>query len=275
MGPVDSTVGENSQIRESWPLSPVQVIRSRGFQLIDEQPIVRQPQPGEQFQGWDPLVSVTSVQPPTEGRHRTDRQTDILITTFHSTTVPFGGGGGKDRKVASSTFNSSFLLDTVRAVKWIIPPPPLGRGTKCYDEHVCLSVRSHNSCFHTVGQWARIKHVVMFRRSSPGGGTSWTSRQLRCVVEFIGNSEITSPQSNLRRARRKGPIGYNGTPQIHPQNCPFSFDDHHPHLITPILDRLHSPPQTASRSNQPFCTVHFPDRPTDRQTDGLGDRPVT
>ena len=32
---------------------------------------------------------------------------------------------------------------------------------------------------------------------------------------------ITSPHSNLTRARRKGPIGYNGTPQIHPQNCPF------------------------------------------------------
>ena len=25
----------------------------------------------------------------------------------------------------------------------------------------------------------------MFRRSSPGGGTSWTSRQLQCLVEFI------------------------------------------------------------------------------------------
>ena len=25
----------------------------------------------------------------------------------------------------------------------------------------------------------------MFRRSSPGGGTSWTSRQLQCLVEFM------------------------------------------------------------------------------------------
>jgi len=38
---------------------------------------------------------------------------------------------------------------------------------------------------HTVGQRARIKHDVMFRWSSPGGGTSWTSRQRPCLVEFI------------------------------------------------------------------------------------------
>jgi len=39
-----------------------------------------------------------------------------------------------------------------------------------------------------------------------------------------------------------------------------------PHLIHPSLDRPHSPSQTASR--------HPWDRPTDRQTDGLGDRSV-
>jgi len=64
---------------------------------------------------------------------------------------------------------------------------------------------------------------------------------------------ITSPQSNLRRARCKGPTGYNGMPQIHLQNCPFPFDNHHPHLIHQSLDRLLSPSQMASRSNQPFC----------------------
>ena len=63
-------------------------------------------------------------------------------------------------------------------------------------------------------------------------------------------TQVTSPQSNLRTSRRKGPIG---TPQIHPQNCPFSFDDHHLHLIHPSFDRSLSPPQTASGSNQPFC----------------------
>jgi len=35
-------------------------------------------------------------------------------------------------------------------------------------------------------QWVRIKHDVMFRRSSPGGGTSLTpDNYLLCLVEFI------------------------------------------------------------------------------------------
>jgi len=50
MGSMDSTVGDSSQSSESWPLASVQEIQSRVFQLFDEQPIVRQPQPGEQFQ---------------------------------------------------------------------------------------------------------------------------------------------------------------------------------------------------------------------------------
>jgi len=48
------------------------------------------------------------------------------------------------------------------------------------------------------------------------------------------------------------------------------------HFIHPSLHRPHSSPQTASRSNQPFChsapSIHA-DRHTDRPTDGLGDRP--
>jgi len=51
----------------------------------------------------------------------------------------------------------------------------------------------------------------------------------------------------------KLPIRYNGMPQIHPPNCPFPFDDHHQNLIHPYQARPHSPPQTASGSNQPCC----------------------
>ena len=72
-------------------------------------------------------------------------------------------------------------------------------------------------------------------------------------------------------------IGYNGTPQIYPQNCPFPFDDHHPHLIHPSLDRPLSPPQTASGSNQTFChstLFRQTDRPTDRHTDRRDKRQV-
>jgi len=34
--------------------------------------------------------------------------------------------------------------------------------------------------------WIRIKHDVMIRTSSPGGVINWTSRQLECLVKFIG-----------------------------------------------------------------------------------------
>jgi len=39
---------------------------------------------------------------------------------------------------------------------------------------------------------------------------------------------------------------------IYPKTA-LPFDDHHPHLIHPSLDRPHSPPHTASGSSQPFC----------------------
>jgi len=52
----------------------------------------------------------------------------------------------------------------------------------------------------------------------------------------------------LAQLRNKIPSGYNGTPQIHPQNCPFSFDDH-PNLTHPSLNRPHLPSQMAFGSN--------------------------
>jgi len=61
MGSKDSAVS-GSKSEELWPLSPVQEIRSRGFQLFDEQPNVRQPQPGEQLHVGDHLAqSVVSI----------------------------------------------------------------------------------------------------------------------------------------------------------------------------------------------------------------------
>jgi len=61
-GSIDSTVDESSQRGEWRPLAPVQEIQSRGLELdlFDEQPIVREPQPGEQFQVGDHLVQLPS-----------------------------------------------------------------------------------------------------------------------------------------------------------------------------------------------------------------------
>jgi len=77
----------------------------------------------------------------------------------------------------------------------------------------------------------------------------------------------------LAQLCNKVPIGYNGMPQIHLQNYPFPFDNYHPQLIHPSLNRPHSPSQMASGSNQPFCHNTL-SRPIHRPTDGLGDRSV-
>ena len=63
------------------------------------------------------------------------------------------------------------------------------------------------------------------------------------------------------------PIGYNGMPQIHPQNCPFPFDDHHQNLIHPLLNRPLSLPKRHLDPISRFATAHFcgqTDLPTDR-----------
>jgi len=50
--------------------------------------------------------------------------------------------------------------------------------------------------------------------------------------------------------------------------CPFHFGDLHLHLIHPSFDRPHSPPHTASTSNQLFFH-NSSTRQTDRTTDKL------
>jgi len=76
-------------------------------------------------------------------------------------------------------------------------------------------------------------------------------------------------RSNLGRARTKSLLVTTVRPKFTP-NGPFPFDDHHRHLS---LDRSHSPPQTASRSNQPFCQNTLSGQ-TDRQTDTWDKRQV-
>jgi len=111
----------------------------------------------------------------------------------------------------------------------------------------------------SLGRYQWLLHLTCYKH----GRHCWSWQYVTFTMS------ITSPQSNLRRARRKSPIGYNGMPQIHPQNCPFPFNNHHPYLIHPSLDRPHSPPQTASRSNQLFChntLSGHTHKQTDRQT---------
>jgi len=50
----------------------------------------------------------------------------------------------------------------------------------------------------------------------------------------------------------KSPLVTMGRCKFTPK-LPLPFDDHHQNLIHPYRARPHSPPQTASGSNQPFC----------------------
>jgi len=91
-----------------------------------------------------------------------------------------------------------------------------------------------------------IKMSSFARRLSSGSAIT-LSRPLdvRSLSYATCIREECNKSSNFKRARRKGPISYNGMPQIHPKTA-LPFDDHHPHLIHPFLDRPLSPPKTAS-----------------------------
>jgi len=101
------------------------------------------------------------------------------------------------------------------------------------------------------------------------------------LTSMPGCTPLTTPNDSSICSRtstqlcNKGPTGYNGTSHFHPQNCSFLFDDNHPHLIHPTLNRPHSPTQMASGSSQPFChnILYKPtDRPTVQPTDRQTDR---
>jgi len=86
-----------------------------------------------------------------------------------------------------------------------------------------------------------------------------------------GPTPLTMPNNSLivlctsTQLRNNGPIGYNGMPCIHPQNCPLPFDASHP-SNTPIP---WPPPLTTPKSIQIYSAILpqytlWTDRPTDR-----------
>jgi len=122
---------------------------------------------------------------------------------------------------------------------------------------------------------ASVDHVNTEERASTLSAAIGTRKiQIQVLTEVIWEDRVP-----LAQLCNKVPFGFNGTPQIHPQNCSFTFDDHRLHLIHSSLDRPHSSTQTASRSSQPFCHSTLvghtqSDRPTDRQTERWDRRQV-
>jgi len=84
-----------------------------------------------------------------------------------------------------------------------------------------------------------------------------------------GQTPLTMPKDSSigsrtsTQLRNKVPIYYNGTLQLHFQNCPFPFDDIRPHLIRLYLDQPHHPKRNPDPISR-FATVHYADHPTDR-----------
>jgi len=107
----------------------------------------------------------------------------------------------------------------------------------------------------------------------PYGDITHFSRTSRIHFSFK-NSRPHSPLQTLVRSLHallhnytmKSPLVTMGRPKFTPK-VPILLGDLYPHLIHPSLDRPHSPPQTASRSKQPF----FHNSPTG-QTDTPIDR---
>ena len=78
----------------------------------------------------------------------------------------------------------------------------------------------------------------------------------RLPVENELKSEATSPPKvvweervALAQLRSKVPIDKQWDVPHLPKKCLVLFDDHHPHLIQPSLDRPHRPPQMVSVSS--------------------------
>ena len=100
---------------------------------------------------------------------------------------------------------------------------------------------------------------------APGRLNTCNRRQVTsgafCNLGGVASQPLTAENNYAT----KSPLVTMRRPTFTPK-LPIPFDDHHPHLLQPSLDRSHSPLQTASESNQPFCRSTL-SRPTDRHTD--------
>jgi len=85
----------------------------------------------------------------------------------------------------------------------------------------------------------------------------------KCLNNFTDKSFLitTSPPKviweervALAQLRNNVPLVTVGRPKFTPKTA-LPFDDHHPHLIHPSLNRPHSPSQMASGSTQPFRQI--------------------
>jgi len=116
------------------------------------------------------------------------------------------------------------------------------------DSNDVLSVRKYYQIFmHESNTKYTIETIAPMgqttQKSTPSHWGTWTPSN----TWMPGVTPLTIPNDSSIAAHtsaqlsNKVPSGYNGMPQIHPQNCPFPSTITTPHLIHPSLDRHHSP----------------------------------
>jgi len=138
----------------------------------------------------------------------------------------------------------------------------------------CINHKWWKYVFHVIHECRLIIQSIISTGWSLALVMKWTtgvdSSMQSHIVEQVLPKVILEDCYALAQLQKNVPIGYNGTPQIHPQKCPFSFDDDQlsntpiprpTPLTTPNGIRINS----AVLPQYTFQT----DRQTNRQTDGL------
>ena len=116
----------------------------------------------------------------------------------------------------------------------------------------------------TIGpMWANDPKIYPFHLGTWTPSNTWMPGMTQLTTNDSSIAASTSTQ-----LRNKGPIGYNGTPQIHPQNCPSPST-----IITPSNKPIPRPTPITIPNGIRIQSANLPqntlwtDWPKDRQTD--------
>jgi len=189
-----------------------------------------------------------------------------VITSVHTTAT-----------ICSDEANMSEMVLPIHFCKFLVNPSFISNLTKSSKRQ---SEDASNDIFSVWKYCQLFTHneqcAIQINRgeNSPKPPFPLAAHRPHLIHQFLGrpHSPVTTPNNSSigsctsTQLCNEVPIGYSGIPQIHPQNCSFPFDNHHPYLIHPSLNRPHSSSQTASRSTQPFSHRSLSGQTDRRQT---------
>ena len=166
------------------------------------------------------------------------------------------------------------------SINWIYHQKPTNQAFQRYVcQRKCCEVFTYKSeTFHCRrpngishcenGEQIPPKHPLPLARRGPPCNTAMPRPTARITPNRSPDSWGT-----VAHIRRKVPTGYNGTPQMRPENSPFPWTDPQTPLPALSLDLSDLWCQMASRSDPPFFHKAL-DRPTDTHTHEQTDWPT-